>query len=58
MGTNIEMSVPGYIAFRAPQQHDHARHTAISWRRGILQFLQNPVWCRVNTEKVVRKNSE
>jgi hypothetical protein len=58
-GFGVQLESPARGRSRTTtQQPDQARHTPISWRRGILQFLQCPVWFRVNTEKVVRKNSE
>jgi ligand-binding sensor domain-containing protein/signal transduction histidine kinase len=57
-GTTVEMCVPGHIAFRSPQQREHARHIPIPLGRRIIQHLRSPIWLRVNTEKVVRKDSE
>ncbi len=57
-GTRVEMSVPGHIAFRSPQQREQTRHSAVSGRRGILQFLRNPSWVHANNQKVVRQDTE
>ena len=51
-GTRVEMSVPGHIAFRTPQQREQTR------RRGILELLKNTMWVRVNNQKVVRQDTE
>jgi hypothetical protein len=58
MGTRVEMSVPGYIAFRSPQPHEGTQPGAVSFGRRIARWVALPLWLRVNTEKVVRKDSE
>jgi len=57
-GTSVEMFVPGHIAFRSPQPHDHAERSAVPLGRRIMQLVRSPMWLRVNTGKVVRKDSE
>jgi ligand-binding sensor domain-containing protein/signal transduction histidine kinase len=58
MGTRVEMSVPGHIAYRSPQPHEGVQPGAVSFGRRIMQLVAWPLWLRVNTEKVVRKDSE
>jgi ligand-binding sensor domain-containing protein/signal transduction histidine kinase len=55
LGTKIEMSVPGRIAFRPPRARDRQHHGAF---HDIRQFLKIPLWPGVNTEKVVHKDSK
>ena len=57
MGTRVEMSAPGRIAFRSPQGPYEPRWV-IFLRRCSGRFLRKPTWLFVNTEKVVRKDSE
>ena len=56
-GTTVEMTVPGKLAFRSTGKTDLAGRRAVSWRLGIDRLLRIPVWFRINTQKVVRKNS-
>jgi signal transduction histidine kinase len=58
MGTRVEMSVPGHIAYRSPQPHEGVQRGARSLGRRIMQWMARPLSLRVNTEKVVRKDSE
>ena len=57
-GTTVEMTVPGHLAFRTVEEPSLAGKIAIRWRMAMRQRLQTPVWARIHTNKVVRKNSE
>jgi len=54
----VEMTVPGHLAFRSVEEPSLAEKIAIRWRMAMGQRLQTPVWARIHTNKVVRKNSE
>jgi hypothetical protein len=57
-GTKVEMSIPGRIAFRCPRKGGSVPGIVNSLRRGVIPILGGAVWPRVNTEKVVHKDSE
>jgi ligand-binding sensor domain-containing protein/signal transduction histidine kinase len=57
-GTRVELSIPGRIAYRSPDQPSWAAKVIGLWRRVQEQLSRHLAWFRVNTEKVVWKDPE